>query len=168
MRCSVIFLVGGFFLTGCTNSILGTLLAPESVVSGTATNLAEAGAETLSGASLNELTNTGSTLAELDNIIMENPNAVNIDRLQKTRDQISQTNTTNNKLISRDKSGEYTRRNNKTLPAGRGDFLSIKPPASKGKASRLNDRPSTIPMGFTLYEDYQPVHSMKFDSIRIR
>ena len=87
-------LMGGLCtLTGCTSSILGTVLAPESVVSGAATGLAETGAETLSGASLNELADNGSTLAELDRILMENPNAVNSDRLRNLRDQLNTTST---------------------------------------------------------------------------
>ena len=164
-------LLGGLCaLTGCTSSILGTLLAPESVVGGAATGLAETGAETLSGASLNELADSGSTLAELDRILMENPNAVNSDRLKNLRDQLNTTSTTGTSgPVSGISKKESLRRNNdKPFPHGKGDYFSIKPPENKSKNNRLSNRPNTIPMGYSLHEDYQSVHFMKFNAIRLQ
>lgn len=164
--------MGGLYtLTGCTSSILGTVLAPESVVTGAATGLAETGAETLSGASLNELADSGSTVAELDRIIMENPNAVNSDRLRNLRDQLNTTSTpdsSNSQSYGVSKQKKYSRNNEKPLPYGKGDKFSVKPPENKSKNNRLSSRPNTIPMGYSLHEEVQSVHFMKFNTIRLQ
>jgi hypothetical protein len=165
-------LMGGLYiLTGCTSSILGTVLAPESVVSGAVTGVAETGAETLSGASLNELADSGSTVAELDRILMENPNAVNSDRLQNLRDQLNTTSTSDNnssQISGVSKNKKFIRNNEKPLPYGKGDYFRVKTPENKGKNNRLSSRPDTIPMGYSLYEEFQPVHFMKFNVIRLQ
>jgi hypothetical protein len=154
-----------FLLTGCTNSILGTVLAPQSVVGDAATDLAGAGAETLSGASLSELTNSGSTVAELDRILMENPNAVNSERLQNLRNQLA---TADNSSQSVVKNNKNSRRNNENkLPYGKGDYFRIKRPEDKSKMTRNIIYPSALPMGNALYGEYQPVHFMNFNKIRL-
>jgi hypothetical protein len=155
-----------FLLSGCTSSILGTLLAPESVVGDAATDLAATGAETLSSASLSELTNSSSTVAELDRILMENPNAVNSERLQSLRDQLNATDKSNQTAGMSNKKGY--RNNEKPLPHGKGDYISIKKAEDKSKKARKNTYPSTIPMGYSLYEEYQPVHFINLNAIRLQ
>lgn len=164
--------MGGLcILTGCTSSILGTVLAPESVVSGAVTGVAETGAETLSGASLNELADNGSTVAELDRILMENPNAVNSERLQNLRDQLNTTSTSDSsssKTSGLSKNKKFSRNNEKPLPHGKGDYIRVNPLENKNKNNRLSSRPNTIPMGYSLYEEFQSAHFMKFNAVRLQ
>ena len=153
--------------TGCT-SILGTLLAPESVVGGAATSLAESGAQTLSGASLSELTNSDSTLAELDRIIQDNPDAVNTPRLRSLRDQMSQSAPANSGADPRQISNDDTPRHNfKTLlPKRKDDRLGLSPD-TQNYTRRSNNKPDTIPMGSAFYGNETPSYFMQFNPIRI-
>ena len=153
--------------TGCS-SILGTLLAPESVVGGAATSLAESGAQTLSGASLSELTNSDSTLAELDRIIQDNPDAVNTDRLRSLRDQMSQSAPANSGAVQNQiNNDDAPRRNYKTLlPIRKDDRLALSP-ETQNITRRSNNKPDTIPMGSAFYEKGTPMYFMQFNPIRI-
>jgi hypothetical protein len=153
--------------TGCS-SILGTLLAPESVVGGAATSLAESGAKALSGASLSELTNSDSTLAELDRIIQDNPNAVNTDRLRSLRDQMSKSAPANSGAEQNKKNNDDApRRNYKTLlPNRKDDHLGLSPEA-QNITRRSNNKPDTIPMGSAFHEKGTPTYFMQFNPIRI-
>ena len=60
------------------------------------------------------------------------------------------------------------RNNEKPLPYGKGDYISIKKAEDKSKKVRKNTYPSTIPMGYSLYEEYQPVHFINFNAIRLQ
>lgn len=153
--------------TGCA-SILGTILAPESVVGGAATSLAESGAQTLSGASLSELTNSDSTLAELDRIIQDNPDAVNTDRLRSLRDQMSQSAPANSGADPNQISNDTTPRHNfKTLlPKRREDRLALSPD-TQNVARRPNNKPATIPMGSAFHDKEPPSYFMQFNPVRI-
>ncbi|MBA3699058.1 MAG: hypothetical protein H0W78_09405 [Planctomycetes bacterium] len=157
--------------SGCTNSILGVLLAPEGVIAGTASGLAEAGAQTLSGASLDDLSDLGNTVTELDRIIAENPDAVNADQLRGMRDHLK-------KNATAADSGPDQRRplreapaprrpSDAKLPVRKSDNLTIQPPGEGMVIRRAYPRPDTLPDGSSLRPDPTPVHTMSLRPVRL-
>lgn len=172
MRWCVVGILGCALVitSGCTNAILGVLLAPESVVGSAATGLAEAGAKTLSGASLEELSDLGGTVAELDRIIAENPDAVNAEQLRVLRDQLKQGTPADSGPDQRQalKEPPKPRRPSDTkLPVRRGDVFKIQPPGESLAKRRAPPRPDTLPDGGTLRPDPTPVHTMSLQPVRL-
>ncbi len=172
MHWSIILLFGGALLgsSGCTSSILGVMLAPESVVGGAASGIAEAGAQTLSGASLEELSDIGTTVGELDRILQENPDAVNSDRLRDMRDRIDKQSGKNSGPDQRQVAKEPPRprrASDTPLPHRKGDSLFVAPPGEVVVLRRPASRPDTLPTGSVLREDPRPVHVMSMKSVRL-
>lgn len=168
---NVVILGSALVITsGCTNSILGVLLAPESVVGGAASGLADAGAQTLSGASLDQLSDLGTTITELDRIIAENPDAVNADSLRKLRDQLKDGKSVDSGPDQRQalKEPPKPRRPFDTkMPLRKGDQLKVRPPGESVALRRAPARPTTLPDGGTLRPDPTPVHSMSLNPVRL-
>ena len=158
-------------LNGCANSVLGVLLAPESVVEGAATGAAQTGAQTLSGASLDELSNFGSTVTELNEILKDNPDAVNSDRLRDLRDRLEQQGGKDSGPDQRQVAKEppNPRRTTDTpLPTRKGDTLAVAPPGDLVLLRRPPSRPETVPTGSALREDPRPVHAMSMKPVRLQ
>lgn len=157
--------------SGCTNTILGVLVAPEGVVTGAAAGLAQAGAETLSGASLEELSDLGNTITELDRILDENPDAVNADQLRGLRDQLKKSTTSADSGPDQRqalKEPPKPRRPSDTqMPVRRGDNLRVQPPGEMTVVRRPRPRPETLPDGSTLRPDPAPVHTMSLQPVRL-
>lgn len=157
--------------SGCTNAILGVLLAPEGVVAGGATSLAEAGAETLSGASLEELSDLGTTITELDRILDENPDAVNAEQLRGLRDQLKKGATPADSGPDQRqalKEPPRPRRASDTkMPVRKSDNLRIQPPGESVTVRRAPPRPDTLPDGSALRPDPTPVHTMSLQPVRL-
>jgi hypothetical protein len=171
-RCAAVILASSLMMaSGCTNAILGVLLAPESVVAGGAAGLAEAGAETLSGASLEELSDLGTTITELDRILEENPDAVNADQLRGLRDQLKKdTRAADSGPDQRQplKEPPRPRRPSDTkMPVRKGDNLRIQPPGESVTLRRAAPRPDTLPDGSSLRPDPTPVHTMSLQPVRL-
>lgn len=74
-------------LCGCLDSVLGVMLAPEAVLGGVADGVVRSGTDMLSQAG-EDLSSAAQTVAELDRIIADNPDAQNVDRLKALRDQL--------------------------------------------------------------------------------
>jgi hypothetical protein len=164
-------MVGLFATTGCTQSILGVMLAPEAVVGGVAGGLAQAGAETLSGASLEELSDLSSTVQEIDQLLKDNPNAVNADRLremQKSLQENSMTSTGADQRRIAHAPAPPRRASDAPLPRRKGDRLTVSPPGDLAMQRRPASRPDTLPTGSALREDPTPVHVMSLQPVRVR
>ena len=166
----MILLLGSTLMgtSGC-GSILGVLLAPESVVGTAATGVAQAGAQTLSGASLDELSNAGNTVNELNRILQENPDAVNSDRLTSLRDSLQQNSKTTDadqRQIARDPP-RPRRAIDTPMPTRKGDALAVAPPGEFALVRRPASRPDTLPSGSALHEDPSPVHTMSLNPVRL-
>jgi hypothetical protein len=157
-------------LSGCTNAILGTLLAPEAVVGGAASGLAETGARSLAGASLEELSDLGSTVAELDRILQEHPDAANADRLRELRDSLANKAGADSGPDQRRPAKEPPRPRRPTdtkLPVRKGDNLLVSPPKEGYQARRPSGRPDTLPTASSLAADPMPVHAMSLQPVRL-
>ena len=155
--------------SGCTNSILGVLLAPEGVIGGAATGLAEAGAQTLSGASLEELSDLGGTVAELDRILMENPDAVNSEHLRGLRDQLKGSKPADSgpdQRVALKEPAKPRRPTDAKMPIRHGDQLKVRPPGESVAMRRPSPRPETLPDGGSLRPDPTPVHMMSLNPVR--
>lgn len=172
MRWWTVLILGGALVatSGCTSSILGVLLAPEGVVGGAASELANAGAQTLAGASLDQLSDLGSTVTELDRILEENPDAVNADSLRRLRDQLKQGNSADTGPDQRQALKEPPkprRHTDTTMPVRKGDHLRVQPPGEAVALRRAPARPDTLPNGGALRPDPTPVHSMSLKPVRL-
>jgi hypothetical protein len=73
----LLLLAACLVLHGCLGSVLGTIVAPEAVVAGTAVNAVNEGVGAINGAA-----EAANTAADLDRIIANNPEAVNIGELR--------------------------------------------------------------------------------------
>lgn len=169
---NVIMLGSALTLTsGCTNSILGVLLAPEGVIAGGASSLAEAGAQTLSGASLEDLSDLGNTITELDRIIAENPDAVNADQLRGLRDHLKKNATAADsgpdQRVPLKEPPAPRRPTDAKLPVRKSDHLTILPPGEGKIVRRAYPRPDTLPDGSALRPDPTPVHTMSLRPVRL-
>ena len=156
--------------SGCTNSILGVLLAPESVIGGAATGLAEAGAQTLSGASLQELSDVGGTVAELDRILTENPDAVNVEHLRAMRDQLKDSKPADSgpdQRVAMKEPPKPRRPTDTKMPVRHGDNFKVRPPGEITALRRPLPRPDTVPDGGSLRPDPTPVHMMSVNPVRL-
>jgi hypothetical protein len=155
---------------GCTNAILGTVLAPEAVVGGALGEVAKSGAQSLSDASLNELSDLGNTILELDRILAENPDAVNAGDLRKMRQKLIQQNadtTASGKQYELAKSVRPRRAFDTSIEKRPADNLRLLPLESGGKARRSDGRPSNMPSGSSLQPEYTPVHMMSVEPVRL-
>lgn len=172
MRRWTVLILGGALLatSGCTSAILGVLLAPEAVVGGAASGLANAGAQTLAGASLDQLSDLGSTVTELDRILEENPDAVNAESLRRLRDQLKHGNPADTGPDQRQavKEPPKPRRPTDTaMPVRKGDHFRVQPPGESVALRRAPPRPDTLPHGGALRPDPTPVHSMSLKPVRL-
>ncbi len=155
---------------GCVGSIVKTLVAPESVVGDAAGSLAKAGAETLSGASLEELGNLNDTVAEIDRIIEEHPDAVNIDNLRTLRETLKNTKSANSGPDQRQVLKEPPkprRAADAPMPLRKGDRLTVLPPGEVLSGRRHSGRPEPLPDGSSLKPDGTPVHTMSLKPVRL-
>lgn len=155
--------------SGCTSSILGVLLAPEGVIGGAVSGLAEAGAQTLSGASLEELSDLGGTVAELDRILMENPDAVNSEHLRELRDQLKGSKPADSgpdQRVALKEPAKPRRPTDTKMPIRHGDQLKVRPPGEAVALRRPPPRPETLPDGGSLRPDPTPVHMMSLNPVR--
>ncbi len=173
MRWPLFLLCGSVLIgsNGCTSAILGVLVAPESVVSSAAGGVAEAGAQTLSGASLAELSNVGSTVSELDQILKDNPDAVNSDRLRDLKSRLEQEGGKDSGPDQRQVAKEPPKPRRPTdtpLPTRKGDTLAVTPPGDLVLLRRPASRPETVPTGSALREDPRPVHAMSMKPVRLQ
>lgn len=173
MRWSLLVVFGSALIgsSGCTNSILGVLLAPEGVVTGAAGSAAEAGARSLSGASLEELSDVGNTVSELDRILQENPDAVNSERLHDLRNRMEQQTGKNTGPDQRQVAKEPLRprrASDTPMPLRKGDALTVSPPGDMVVLRRPPSRPETLPLGSALREDPRPVHAMSLKPVRLQ
>jgi hypothetical protein len=73
---------------GCVDSILGVMLAPEAVVAGAAGQVAQAGADTLAGAGLDNLANTTQAIQDVDRILHNTSDPAAQERLSALRDKL--------------------------------------------------------------------------------
>jgi hypothetical protein len=171
MRALAFLILAGALVasSGCM-SVLGTLLAPESVVTTAADNFAVAGAQTLSGASLEELSSAGNTINELNQILQNNPDAVNADQIAALRDRMQDTGGRgtgpDQRQIAREPPAPR-RASDQPLPVRRGDQLKVSPPGDAGVVRRPPSRPDTLPAGSALKDDGVPVHAMSLTPIRL-
>lgn len=156
--------------SGCVGSIVKTLVAPESVVTEGGASLAEAGAKTLSGASLDQLANLNDTVTELDRIIQENPDAVNAEQLKLLRDTLKDGTSADTGPDQRQALKEPPKPRRHTdapMPLRKGDRLTVQPPGESIAARRSTGRPDTLPDGSGLRPDPTPVHTMSLRPIRL-
>lgn len=172
MRWSGVVVLGGALLcsSGCVGSIVKTLVAPESVLTEAGSALAEAGAQTLSGASLDELADLNETVKELDRILQENPDAVNAEQLKSLRDGLKDGTAANTGPDQRQpvKQPPKPRRPvDAPLPARKADRLTVIPPGETVAARRPPARPDTLPDGSSLRPDPTPVHTMSLKPVRL-
>lgn len=172
MRWWNMLVLGGALVitSGCTNAILGVLLAPEGVIGGAVSGLADAGAKTLAGASLDQLSDLGTTVTELDRILQENPDAVNAESLKKLRDQLKDGKSVDSGPDQRQalKEPPKPRRPTDTkMPMRKGDHFKVQPPGEAVALRRAPARPETLPDGGTLRPDPTPVHSMSLKPVRL-
>jgi hypothetical protein len=155
--------------TGCAQSVLGVLLAPEAVVSNTAGNISRAGAETLSGLSLDQASQPDETSEEIDRIINENPNSPNAERLRNLKEQMASTSRqtgTRQQVIKEDPPPR--RPMDKTVPKRKGDRISITPPAEQIAERRPPMRPLAQPSASTIEPEVRPVHTLSTYPVRIQ
>jgi hypothetical protein len=77
MRCRlVVFFSVGVVLQGCLGNVVAPLVAPQTVVAGTASSLVNRGMSAMDGAA-----QAAQTVADLDHILAANPDPVNRDEL---------------------------------------------------------------------------------------
>jgi hypothetical protein len=172
MRWWTILIFGSAMMitSGCTSSILGVLLAPEGVVTGAGASLANTGAEALGEASLEQLSDLGSTITELDRILEENPDAVNAESVRRLRDTLKQGNPADTGPDQRQALKEPPKPRRPTdskMPVRKGDHLRVQPPGESVALRRAPARPDTLPDGGALRPDPTPVHSMSLNPVRL-
>lgn len=172
MRWCGFLVLGGALVccNGCVGSILKTLVAPESVVTDAAGSLAEAGAQTLSGASLEDLGNLNETVEEIDRILQENPDAVNTEQLKALRETLKNTSSANSGPDQRQALKQPPKPRRPTdapLPMRKGDRLAVMPPGEMPLGRRHAERPDTLPTGSSLKPDPTPVHTMSLKPVRL-
>ncbi len=164
-------MVGSLFTqVGCTRTLLGVLLAPEAVVSSTAGNVVGAGAETLSGMSVEQLANLESTAMEIDKLIANDPNSASARRLRELQEKLRgmPKNTGPDQRVAAQGPPPPRRAMNKPLPLRHGDLLSVKKPSNLIETRRPPMRPNTQPSSTTLKPDNVPVHMMSITPVRIQ
>lgn len=173
MRPCCLFLlgVGMVFTSGCTNAILGTLLAPEGVLVDAGQGLLDSAAQTLGGASLDDLSNMSNTVQELDNILTEHPDAVNADQLKNLREtldkQAKSSDTGPDQRQVMKEPPKPRRPMDTKLPVRKGDRIAVNPPGESVAQRRAAPRPDTLPSGSDLRPDPTPVHAMSLRPVRL-
>jgi hypothetical protein len=156
--------------TGCVQSVLGVLLAPEAVVGAAAGGAANAGAETLSGLSLDQVSQSDATVMEIDRILKENPNAANADRLRELRENMKGTpkSTGPDQRIATPEPPPPRRPMNKNMPVRKGDLLSVSLPSQHIPERRPPMRPLAQPSSTTIIPEVKPVHTMSLYPVRVK
>jgi hypothetical protein len=158
--------------SGCLDSVLGVMLAPEAVLGDLANNVTRSGTEMLNGAA-EDLSSAAQTISELDNIIKDNPDAQNVDRLIALRDQLkaqplSDTTTPQTQGGPKVQLARHAM-DNPLLPLRAGDQLTVIPPGELPIPSR-----STVPRPDTIgvISDFRPVtdksYTLDMKPIRLR
>ena len=169
-RLLILLLMALLSQTGCTQSVLGVLLAPEAVVGGVANSLASAGAEALSATSVSQLSSQEATMNEIDRMLKENPDMPNADRLRELQESMrgtpKDTGVGQRQIVK--ELPPPRRPMDKKLPMRKGDLFSISTPASSPATRRPPMRPDTQPKATTLKPENQPIHTMSFYPIRIQ
>jgi hypothetical protein len=169
-RLLILLLVALLSQTGCTQSVLGVLLAPEAVVGGAANSLASTGAEAISATSVSRLSSQEATQNEIDRFLKENPDAPNADRLRELQESMRGT-PKDTGVVQRQMTKELPpprRPMDKKLPVRKGDLFSISTPSSSPATRRPPMRPNTQPTAATLKPENQPIHTMSLYPIRVQ
>lgn len=154
MICMLACCVG---MSGCLQSVLSVILAPEAVAGSAVDSAARAGAEALSESSLGE---AASAVQDIDRLLKEYPNADNATRLKALKDQLERDTST--------QEGGPEGGIKRQLARTQGDVLSIDPPGDTVAPRRtLNPRPAVLPTGRALIPDPEPDHLLFLDPIRV-
>jgi hypothetical protein len=159
-----------FTQTGCTQSVLGVLLAPEAVVGSAANSVASSGAEALSATGLNQLSTAESTSMEIDRLLKDHPDTANAGRLRELQDSMrgEAKNTGPDQRMVMNEPPAPRRLMDKALPVRKGDLLSVSTPSSAAPTRRPVMRPEAQPTAETLKPDHTPVHAMSLTPVRLR
>jgi hypothetical protein len=119
-------------LTGCLDTVLGVLLAPELVVVQSASQAAQSGAQSLTEMGAGQIADASQAVTDLNRFIHENPDASNIEQLVATRDWLSKSTET-----GKGKNG-----------GARGDRILLPPPRTPRPHLRSTQGcPDTLPDG---------------------
>ena len=158
--------------SGCLDSVLGVMLAPESVLGGLADNVTRSGAEMLNGAA-EDLSSAAQTISELDSIIKDNPDAQNVDRLIALRDQLkaqplSDTTTPSTQTGPKVLLARHAM-DNPLLPLRAGDQLTVLPPGELPAPARgAVPRPDTIGVSSDFRPPTDKSYTLDMKPIRLR
>ncbi len=155
---------------GCTQSVLGVLLAPEAVIGGAANSVASTGAEALAATGSNSLSTAESTSMEIDRLLKDHPDMANAGRLRELQDSMrgEAKNTGPDQRMIMNEPPAPRRLMDKALPVRKGDLLSISTPSSVAPTRRPVMRPEAQPTAETLKPDHTPVHAMSLTPVRLR
>ncbi len=128
-----------FLTSGCLDTILGVMLAPEAVVAGTAQQAAQAGAQTLADSGLNDLTSTAAAVQDVDRILHNTSDPTEQAKLQSLRD----------KLVDNEKQAEgtsplssYTHQDQQSQLRRPADAMTINPRAQRDSLTVVPPEPS--------------------------
>lgn len=157
--------------SGCLDSVLGVMLAPESVVGGLADNLTRSGTEMLTGAA-EDLSSAAQTISELDSIIADNPDAQNVDRLKALRDQLKANplSDTTNPQAQPDLAKEPRARHamdNPLIPRRAPDQLTVLPPGEQ-PAQLRGTRTDAMGSGNRLGSPADKSYTLDMKPVRLR
>lgn len=84
-----ILLFSSMTLTGCLDTVLGVLLAPELVIAQSTNQAAQSGAQSLTEMGAGQIADAGQAMTDLDQLIRNSPDASNLEQLIATRDWLA-------------------------------------------------------------------------------
>jgi hypothetical protein len=159
-------------LSGCLDSVLGVMLAPESVIGGLADGVTRSGAELL-GQAGEDLSSAAQTVSELDQLIANNPDAQNVERLRALRDQLK-TQPVSDTTAPQAPAGPpvVTARHamdDPLLPRRAADQLVVVPPREHPETTRnASPRPDAIGVVSDFREETSRSYTLDMKPVRLR
>lgn len=157
--------------SGCLDSVLGVMLAPEAVLGGLADNVTRTGAEVLTGAA-EDLSSAAQTISELDSIIADNPDAQNVDRLIALRDQLKTTPLSDTTTPQTQTNGVKVAQarhamDNPLIPRRAGDQLTVMPSGGRAVPPR-GSRSPTMDSSGNFRQSSDKSYTLDMTPIRLR
>jgi hypothetical protein len=148
-----ILLLSSLTLTGCLDTVLGVLLAPELVVAQSVNQAAQAGAQSLTEMGAGQIADAGQAVTDIDRLIRNSPDASNLEQLVATRDWLAQ----------RSETGKGKR------GGAHGDRILLPPPRSPMPHLRcVQGCPDTLPDGGAIAAGREEPWAITTNPVRLR
>jgi hypothetical protein len=168
-----LFLILSMIATsGCLDSVLGIMLAPEAVLGDFASNVTRNSTDLLNQAG-EDLSSAAQTVTELDHLIADNPDAQNVERLKALREQLIATPLSDTKTPQTQAGPKLPQArqamNDPLIPRRGIDQLTVLPPGEIPKPSRrAPPRPDTIGVVSDFREPTTKSYTLDMKPIRLR